>query len=165
MITDEEKQLHVSDLLLLNKRQTKKSTSFDNRIPQSSPFTDLIRKPRNIDQLYKKIKKYFKTRWSEFLYSNDSLELPDMDRKDAQNLKQLLSILIVLVATVYTDFKKSVSKLSHNNDPQKKLKILIDLWKVRSLKLADKLIVSNYLRTSTISFFRMNIRSAIYQEN
>jgi hypothetical protein len=106
LIAEEERNLLVSDILMLNATPPETSSPAPSKQPQS-PFWHLATRPAHIPKLIGKLSTTLRNRWNEFIYYFDPLEnitSPDVDKYVKSIVDLLAIVLIVGVAFVRAVF-------------------------------------------------------------
>jgi hypothetical protein len=118
LIVEEEKNLLISDVLMLNTSQTSgpaiSHEQHENHKQSLSPFLNLFAKPYYIPKLIACFSATLSNSWNEFIYHYDPLEnvsSPDVDKKCVKSILQLLAIVLIIFVNVVTDLCKA-----HKND-------------------------------------------------
>lgn len=143
LILDEQKNLKVSDMMLLDySKGTKYGSALlvadsEKRL-MKSPLMNMIRKPRNVIAIYEDVMDSFIQRWNNFVHENDSLEHHDGSSKKPTDVSSLVSSVVMMFLNTQLDYKQQAPKIVRNSsDPQQKLRFWMNLmgeeWARRQL--------------------------------
>lgn len=131
LILDEQKNLSVSDMMLLDRSKGIKSPSpmtFSDRQLAKSPLTEMIRKPKNVIAIYEEFVEFLNDRWNNFVHEHDSLDMHDGLAKKPKNVSDLLSSIVMMLFNTHLDYKHKMSKtLRKSSDPQLHFRFWVSL--------------------------------------
>ncbi|XP_055613168.1 uncharacterized protein LOC129759680 [Uranotaenia lowii] len=126
LLLEEQRNLRISDLLLIDLRSTC-AESANNISECGSIFTNLMERPVHLPKIWNDLNALISNKWNEFVYQHDPLESPDLEKKHIAGIQQLMSVTLIGIVSVVSDFYRGFSKVSGN--PLRKidfLKSLID---------------------------------------
>ncbi|XP_062545551.1 uncharacterized protein LOC134212061 [Armigeres subalbatus] len=110
LLLEEQQKLRISDLLLIDSK-----IEHDKQISDcDSIFANLLERPVYLPRIWNDIGAMVSNKWNEFIYQHDPLESPDIEKKHIAGIQQLVSVLLIGVVTIVSDFSKGFSKVSGN---------------------------------------------------
>ncbi|KAM8717126.1 hypothetical protein ACLKA7_003919 [Drosophila subpalustris] len=114
LIIAEEEDLHVGEILLLQDTDRKTLLSLQDELAMpthSNQLSHFIRQPEHISKLLSHLRHLISCRWQQFIYEFESLDTPDGVRAhpDAQNLSQLLSLVLIVFVNVFLGYWRTRS--------------------------------------------------------
>jgi hypothetical protein len=133
LILDEQKNLHVSDMMLLDRSKGTKLSltmlSDDQKRLMKSPLTEMIRKPRNMMEIYENVTDSLIERWNSFVHKHDSLDHHDGLAKMPTRMSEYFASVVMMIFNTHLDYKHHVVKLrkTFSADPQLHLRFWMDL--------------------------------------
>lgn len=122
LILDDQKNLSVSDMMLLDRSrglQIVSQMTFSDRQLIKSPLTEMIRKPKNVIAIYEDFVEFLCDKWNSFVHEHDSLDHHDGLAKKPKNVSDLLSSIVMMLFNTHLEYKHNMSKtLQKSSDPQ-----------------------------------------------
>ncbi|XP_034474671.1 uncharacterized protein LOC117781898 [Drosophila innubila] len=114
LIIAEEEDLHVGEMLLLQDTDRKTILNLQDELAMpthSNQLSHFIRQPEHISKLLNHVLHLVSCRWQQFIYEFESLDTPDGVRAhpDAQNLSQLLSLVLIVFVNVCLSYWRTRS--------------------------------------------------------
>ncbi|XP_021711906.1 uncharacterized protein LOC110680414, partial [Aedes aegypti] len=110
LLLEEQQNLRISDLLLIDRRIENEKRISDC----DSIFANLLERPVYLPRIWNDIGATISNKWNEFIYQHDPLESPDIEKKHIAGVQQLVSVVLIAVVTVVSDFSKGFSKVPGN---------------------------------------------------
>ncbi|XP_062707377.1 uncharacterized protein LOC109420076 [Aedes albopictus] len=110
LLLEEQQNLRISDLLLVDRKIENEKRISDC----DSIFANLLERPVYLPRIWNDIGATISNKWNEFIYQHDPLESPDIEKKHIAGIQQLISVVLIGVVTVVSDFSKGFSKVSGN---------------------------------------------------
>ena len=151
LILDEQKNLNVSDMMLLDKSKGMRispQVSFNDFPLMKSPLTDIIKKPKDALEIYDDFVEFLTDRWNSFVHRHDSLDHHDGLVKKPKGVTELLSSVIMTVFNTQLEYKHCAGKaLAKTSDPQLHFRFWMKLMyeEFERRQLSFKVILSVYL--------------------
>uniref|UniRef100_A0A8D8CNW9 (northern house mosquito) hypothetical protein n=1 Tax=Culex pipiens TaxID=7175 RepID=A0A8D8CNW9_CULPI len=113
LLLEEQTRLKISDLLLVDVKQCGVET-VGSLSECNSIFANMMRGPVYLPKMWRDLNASISNKWNEFVYNHDPLESPDIEKKQIKGIQQLLSMLLIGVVVIVSDFVRGYSKVSAN---------------------------------------------------
>lgn len=147
LILDEQKNLTISDMILLDRTKgtliAHEDFCGDKKFLKTTPLDNIVKMPRNLLTILDDAKEFIACSWNEFVFKHDSLDHFDREgTRRPDSLSKLSTSLVMTMANVHHDYQQQSGKVLRSSDPFLHFRFICDLLshELKSRKISIKLL-------------------------